>query len=417
MEHFPRLETVGMIEVASSFALPIGYHSCAMAPDASPSLRQLFLVFLRLGFTAFGGPSTVAYIRKVAVHQKRWLDEATFNAGVALCQMLPGATAMQVAAYTGLQLRGVSGAAASFIGFGLPAFLLMTMLAALYASMHTLPVVVAAFTGLQALIVAIVANAALSFGRTTLHNWQQFTIAGIAAVLFGLGLNPLFVIGLAALGGLALIPPQPLPVPTGSRSTAPTSTTKPLVFILAAAALGLLGLFVAQPALFNLTTLLMRIDLTAFGGGFASVPLMFHEVVDVRRWLDGPTFMNGIVLGQVTPGPIVITATFIGYLLYGWPGGLLATVGIFFPSFVLVVATAPYLERLRASATFNKIIAGVLCSFVGLLVTVTLRFAGNVHWDQPLALLAASGFVALLLKVDLLWIVASGLAISVLLPR
>jgi len=132
-----------MIEVASSFALPIGYPSFAMSPDPSPSLPQLFLTFLRLGLTAFGGPSMVAYIRKVTVEQKRWLDATTFSAGVALCQMLPGATAMPVAAYSGLQLRGVWGAAASFVGFGLPAFLLMTLLAALYTSMHNLPVVLA----------------------------------------------------------------------------------------------------------------------------------------------------------------------------------------------------------------------------------------------------------------------------------
>ena len=359
----------------------------------------------------------VAYIRKVTVEQKHWLDAASFNAGVALCQMLPGATAMQVAAYVGLRARGLWGAAASFVGFGLPAFLLMTLLAALYTSMHSLPLVVAAFTGLQALIVAIVGNAALSFGNTTLHHWKHFVIAGAAAALFGLNANPLLVIGLAAVAGLVLIPLKPQPAPTGSRAMPSPSTTRPVLLILAAAALILLGLFFVQPVLFTLTTLFMRIDLTAFGGGFASVPLMFHEVVDVRRWLDGPTFMNGIVLGQVTPGPIVITATFIGYLLYGWPGGLLATFGIFFPSFVLVVATAPYLDRLRASVVFNKIIVGVLCSFVGLLVTVTLRFAGNIHWDLPLGLLAGAGLTALLLKVDLLWVVAAGLVASVLLVR
>jgi chromate transporter len=146
----------------------------------------------------------VAYIRKVTVDQKRWLDAATFNAGVALCQMLPGATAMQVVAYVGLRACGIWGAAASFIGFGLPAFLLMTLLAALYTSMHSLPLVVAAFTGLQALIVAIIANAALSFGKTTLHHWKHFVIAGVAAVLFGLNASPLLVVGLAAAAGLVL---------------------------------------------------------------------------------------------------------------------------------------------------------------------------------------------------------------------
>jgi chromate transporter len=388
-----------------------------MPQDSQPSLSQLLLSFLRLGLTAFGGPSMVAYIRKVTVGQKHWLDAETFNSGVALCQMLPGATAMQVAGYVGLRTRGVRGAAATFIGFGLPAFLLMTMLAGLYTSTHTLPAVTAAFSGLQAVIVALIANAAVSFGRATLKNWRHIVIAGGAAILFGLNASPILVIGLAALAGLALIQPHPTAPPAGHASAPMPSTVRPLAAILVAAALGLLLLFVFQPALFGLSTLMLRVDLLAFGGGFSSVPLMFHEVVDVRHWLDGPTFMNGIVLGQVTPGPIVITATFIGYLLQGLAGAVIATLSIFFPSFTLVVGTAPYFDRLRASPTFNKLIGGVLCSFVGLLLTVTLRLALTLHWDLLHGLLASAAFAALLLKVDILWVVVSGVIISVVLFR
>jgi chromate transporter len=395
--------------------LLLSHFLVAMSPDTQPSLPQLFIFFLRLGLTAFGGPSMVAYIRKVTVGQKHWLDAETFSSGVALCQMLPGATAMQVAGYVGLKTRGVGGAAASFIGFGLPAFLLMTTLAALYASTHSLPAVTAAFSGLQAIIVAIIANAAVSFGRATLKNWRHLVIASGAAVLFGLNVNPVLVIGLAALGGLALVQPHPTASPASHASAPMPSTAKPLAFILVAAALGLLLLFVFQPALFGLATLMLRVDLLAFGGGFSSVPLMFHEVVEARHWLDGPTFMNGIVLGQVTPGPIVITATFIGYLLHGWPGALIGTLSIFFPSFTLLVGTAPYFDRLRSSPTFNKLIGGVLCSFVGLLLTVTARLAWTLHWDLPHGLLAGAAFVALLLKVDILWVVVSGVIISVVL--
>jgi len=359
----------------------------------------------------------VAYIHKRTVEQKRWLDAETFNAGVALCQMIPGATAMQVAAYVGLSTRGVIGAAASFIGFGLPAFLLMLLFAAVYASTHTLPVVIAAFSGLQVIVVAIVANATLSFGKTTLRNRKHYAIGGVAAVLFGLNANPILVILLAAVEGLAFLQPKP-PVPHDVRSSTPMPpTTKPLLFLLTTTALGFLALLVFAPVLFDLAALFFRIDLLAFGGGFASVPLMFHEVVEVRQWLDGPTFLNGIVLGQVTPGPIVITATFVGYLLYGLWGGLLATISIFLPSFMVLVGLAPHFDRLRVSPAFNKIIGGVLCSFVGLLLTVTLRFAGDVQWNLPLGLLAGAALMALLLKVDILWVVVAGTVTSVILFR
>ena len=277
----------------------------------------------------------VAYIRTMAVEKKRWLDAETFDNGVALSQTIPGATAMQTAAYVGLKTRGVIGALVSFIGFGMPAFLLMMILAAAYASTNNLPIVVSAFSGLQAIIVAIIANATLSFGRTTLKDWRSVTIAGLAAALFGLNVNPILVILTAALFGLALIKPkQPNSNhPVSSKQTA--SNTKPLLLILSVAAFGFLMLYLFNQTLFNLAILMFRIDLFAFGGGFASVPLMLHEIVEVHHWMDSATFMNGIVLGQITPGPIVITATFIGYLVGGPLGGVIATISIFLPSFML----------------------------------------------------------------------------------
>jgi chromate transporter len=192
-------------------------------------------------------------------------------------------------------------------------------------------------------------------------------------------------------------------------------TTKPVGIILAVTALALLGLWLEQRRLFDLASLMFRIDLLAFGGGFSSVPLMFHATVDVRRWLDGPTLLNGIVLGQVTPGPIVITATFIGYLLAGPLGGTVATISVFLPSFLVLVATAPYLDRLRTSRVFSKMIGGVLCSFVGLLLTVSVRFAQNLTWDWLHLLLAVAAFVALRLKTSILWVVLIGAGLSLLL--
>ena len=120
------------------------------------------------------------------------------------------------------------------------------------------------------------------------------------------------------------------------------------------------------------------------------------------------------MLGQVTPGPIVITATFIGHLVNGPIGGLIASISIFLPSFMMVVGIVPYFDRLRSSPYFKKVITGVLCSFVGLLLTVTIRFALDIPWDVPRILLAVGAFVALILKVDILWVVLVGTGISLL---
>jgi chromate transporter len=205
--------------------------------------------------------------------------------------------------------------------------------------------------------------------------------------------------------------PAPTSSPPKSRST------KTILTLLLATILGFAVLFLVQRTLFDLAALMFRIDLFAFGGGFASVPLMFHEIVQVRAWMDGPTFLNGIVLGQVTPGPIVITATFVGYMLHGFWGGLIATLGVFLPSFLMVVGVEPYFDRLRARSYFGKIIGGILCSFVGLLLTVTIRFAWNVQWDVLRILLAGAALVALLWKVDILWVVLIGTIISIAVLR
>jgi len=383
-------------------------------PISRPSLIKLFGSFFRLGLTAFGGPSMVAYIRKMSVEKKGWLDNETFNQGVALCQMIPGATAMQSTAFVGLRIRGVRGATVCFIGFGLPAFLIMMLVAAGYIYARNLPAVISAFSGLQAIIVALVANATLSFGKTTLKSWRHFILAGAAAALFGLNISPFIVILVAAVGGLLLKKPKQFTTNSTSSSSQIPSTIRPLVWIISGVVLGLLLLFFFQRAWFDLSTLFLRIDLFAFGGGFASVPLMYHEVVEVRHWIDNATFLNGIALGQVTPGPIVITATFIGYLLYGPLGGILATVSIFLPSFLLVVGIAPYFDRLRSSAYFDRVIQGVLCSFVGLLLTVTIRFALDVHWDIAHIVLSVGALVALLLKVDILWVVLAGILLSLI---
>lgn len=392
-----------------SEAMPHGEPTESQPGNETPSSFEMFANFLRMGLTAFGGPAMIPYVRQMAVVQKRWLDGQSFQEGVALCQTIPGATVMQLAAYIGLKARGVRGAMASYVGFILPAFLLMLVLSFAYARTRELPAVVAVLSGLQAVIVAVAANATLAFGRTSLKKWSSGLVALIAAALFWLRANPALIIFLAASLGVVLNPNQHA-VGGPSRSSPVRSTTGPLLLLLAAWVLGFATLSVLRRDLFHLGLLMIKVDLLAFGGGFGSVPLMFHEIVEVRSWMDGPTFLNGIVLGQFTPGPIVITATFVGYLVGGFPGACVATAAVFLPSFLILIGIAPWFDRLRSSPGFAGAIAGILGSFVGLLATVTLRFGLNVPWDPLHALFAAAAFAALSFKVDILWVVLAATA-------
>jgi chromate transporter len=166
--------------------------------------------------------------------------------------------------------------------------------------------------------------------------------------------------------------------------------------------------------LFDLAVTMLRVDLVAFGGGFASVPLMQHEVAEVRGWMSVRTFMDGIALGQVTPGPIVITATFVGYLCRGIPGAVVATMSVFSPSFLMVALIAPHFDRLQRLAAFRGATRGALLSFVGLLAAVTVQFGLATSWTVNTTILAVAAFVALRLKVEVLWVVLAGVVVSLL---
>jgi len=386
------------------------------ADKKRPSPVRLFLAFLRLGLTAFGGPAMVAYIGRMAVEKKQWLTKESFEAGVALCQSIPGATAMQTVAYVGLRAGGPSGALAAFVGFGLPAFVLMLALAAVYHQTRDLAPVLAAFRGLHVVVVALIANAAFNFGLSSLRNWRDALLATGAAAFLVLHGNPIVaIVGAAALGLLLyrVVASHEAEWP----AEAADGPRRPLRFaagLVACVAAGVATLFFLDRMLFALALLMLKIDLFAFGGGFASVPLMLHEVVDARAWLDSQTFMDGIALGQVTPGPIVITATFVGYQVAGLTGAVVGTLSIFTPSFLMVLATVPYFDRLHRSLFFRRALRGVLVSFVGLLAAVAVNFALAISWSIPAAILAVAALVALRLKVDILLIVLAGAIASIL---
>lgn len=166
------------------------------------SLVRLFLAFLRLGATAYGGPAMMAYLKGDLVSKRRWLSDQEFKEGMALCQMIPGATMVQMCTYTGYRLRGTPGALAAALGFVLPAFLAMTLLSALYFSVGSAPVVHTLFRGLGAIVVAIVLDACLTLGRTTLQGWQGIALASLALLAMVLKMN--FLLVLAGTAVLAI---------------------------------------------------------------------------------------------------------------------------------------------------------------------------------------------------------------------
>jgi chromate transporter len=377
-----------------------------------PTVKSLFLSFFKLGLTAFGGPAMVAHIRELSTRRHQWLDETDFKNGVALCQSIPGATAMQTAAYVGLRVRGISGALATYTGFGLPAFILMLILSVLYTRFNSLPKFISLFNGLQVIVVAIIINATYSFGRNIANHYKNILIALLATISFWFGVSPFMVIVGAGILGMSFFRVSISSTSVDYDKKETHWNTKQIIGLLVIFLICFTGLYFLSAILYNLAAVMLKVDLFAFGGGFASLPLMLHEIVMNRGWLDSKTFMDGIALGQITPGPIVNTATYVGYLVYGILGAIVATIAIFTPSFFMVITVAPFFDRLKNSVYFMRAIDGIFASFVGLLLFVCIKFAMAVPWDFIRILLGLAALTALLRKVDILYIVPVGAVIS-----
>lgn len=370
-------------------------------------LIELFISFIRLGLTAFGGPAMVAYIKELAVEKKQWLDSKTFQDGVAIAQAIPGATAMQVAGYVGFKRAGVLGGIATFAGFGLPAFLLMLVLSLIYSKTHQIPQVLSIFEGLRVVVVAIVANAFLSFGKPLLKSKKEIAIGVLSFILFFLKVNPFLIISICFLLSILIFKDK-----AEEGSGIERESLKGIFMLLILLFIALMVLYFYDKTLFNLSLIMMKIDLFAFGGGYASLPLMLHEFVDRLALIDKKTFMDAIALGQITPGPIVITATFVGYYLKGFLGAVVATSSVFSPSFIMIAIGAKFQKTIRHSKIFLRAKRGVLASFSGLLLFAAIKFAHDVSWDFLKLLLCIVSFLALVRKVNILYVVTAASVIS-----
>jgi len=387
------------------------------ATMSTPHCRRLFADFFLLGATAFGGPAIIAQMRRLSVVQRHWMSASEFDEGIALSQALPGATAMQCAAYAGLRLRGFRGALASFVGLGLPAFLLMLAASVGYPHAAGLLTAQATLRGLRVAVVAIVAWSALGFARTQTRTSADLIFVGLSTLLLLLGCHPVLVVGVTAVAGLLrsgqreAVPVLPPAAPIGGH------LVKWVGLLMLAATCGVGVLLLTAPSLALLGLAMMKIDMVAFGGGFAALPLMQDEFVTSSAAVAASTFMDGIAFGQVTPGPIVVTATFIGYQIHGLPGAIVATAGIFFPSFTLVVAVGPWFERLQRNPRFRSATKAASLAFVGLLVSVTLRLARSLPWTTGHVLLALAALAGLRVGIKTYWIVFACGLLATLMQR
>lgn len=370
----------------------------------TPSTFDIFISFLNLGMVAFGGPTAIAYVREMVVDTKKWMDEKDFNNGVSLSQIIPGASVMQVAAYVGLSIKGLAGAFAAFMAYVLPAFSMMLFLTIIYMYFKSNPESIPIFEALRIIVVSLAANGTLNFGKKSVKNIKDMFLLLIGTFLFILKFSPVMVLFVSIIVGF-LIYRENLKNLSLHKINLPKDKLKLyryVFYILLGVILYNIFLWIINPNLFMLSILMMKVDIFAFGGGYGSVPFMLHEVVDVHGLMDTKTFMDGIALGQITPGPIVITATFVGYLVEGLIGSIISTISVFTPSFIILLSTAPIFDSLKNNPVFKNIIFhSILVAFVGLMVAITIRFANSVDWTLSAVIILIGSFLALYKKYNM----------------
>lgn len=468
------------------------------------TLGGIFLSFLQVGTTGFGGGlAVIAQLRTLVLQKRRWFTEHEFAEGLALAQSLPGSMANNVAAYVGLRLRGWRGAAVAVAGLILPSMLLMVVLAILYRHLRDLPDTERLFHGLNAAVVALIAVTAWRIGRSTLSKPWQWYIAlfsGLAVIMFeATVIEVILVAGLAGIyidsfaerrwqrwrrirkraalrraylaemGGRAFVGGYL------TRAIADEHVREAgLEFVDAAAAeekrrgrgarraekmrervrersrarketgqkretgrgeksgrggesgrgrssgtsLRAFALLAAMPVMAKLGLLLtiasifLRIGAVTFGGGYVMVPLIEAEVVHTHGWLTHREFVEAFALGQVTPGPVLITATFIGYKVAGTLGALVATVSIFLPSLVLTIVAGSSLRRFRANRQVQAFLRGVTPAVVGLLVAAGWSMGrAGIHTWVGLLLALACAFVLLRFRVNAFLVILGAAAL------
>ena len=378
---------------------------------ARPSLALLALVFLRLGVGAFGGPAMLHYLHKHVVVRRRWLDDENFRDCLVLAQSVPGPIMMHTSAMIGLKVRGAAGAALAFTCFILPGMVLMLALSAVYVATRTVSHALAVMSGLQVIVVALILYGLWFFGKNYARSWQGLSIAVLSLGLLLLNVSPIWVLLGAAALGMALFGRDPAGQPAAHNIAGGGERTAALVTIGALAAMTA-ALFWWRRSAAIMALVLMKIDLFAFGGGSTTVPLLFHEFVTTRGWLTARMLVDGIALGQVTPGPIVITATFVGYVQHGLIGGLVGTAAIFMPSFALLMIVAPHFARLKRWRYVAAFSTGTMAGTAGMMLFMVLRIGVEVPWSPVRVLLGVATMAALVKRVDTLWVVLAGAAVS-----
>lgn len=390
------------------------------------SLLYIFWVFLKLGATAFGGyMSLVVIVQKQLVDIDKKLKEEDLLDGISLTSVLPGPVAVNVIAYVGYKLRGYSGTLMAFLGIIIPSFILVIILSWFYVTYGSVPAVKNFFLGITPAVTALILTVAIGMARKNMKSKIHWAINILSMILLiwigGIQVTIAVMIGGGIIGYLCFYRKDQTAGEEKADAVSPPVSGKQwgmygLVALLLLSLLLFGGQQMDSSVLLQLASTFSGISLTLFGGGYVVIPALHELFVDNLGWLTSPEFADGIAIGQVTPGPIFITATFIGYLVAGFWGATVATVAMFTPPAVLTVLLSRFVDMIRDSQVVKAVLQGVRSAVIGMIFSSAVTIGQTMALDirtillfivvffisykynlSPIFLILGSGLVGLIL--------------------
>lgn len=366
-------------------------------------LHSLAQVFLKLGTIGFGGPAAhIAMMEDEIVTRRAWLTSEEFLDLVGATNLIPGPNSTEMAIHIGYIYAGWQGLIVAGTCFILPAVSLTAALAWVYQQFGTLPQIAPVFDGIQPVVLAIITVAMWRLGQKALKNPRLWLVGLGVALSVILGLNQILALFLGGiLGAIALTDNS------GTRSA-------PLLWIPLSIPLAQTPASTSTATLWQLGFFFLKVGSVLYGSGYVLVAFLENELVGKYGWLTEQQLLDAIAIGQFTPGPVLSTSTFIGYLIAGTPGALVATVGIFLPSFVFVILLNPLIPQLRRSKWMSRFLDAINASAVALMAVVTLRLAQTLIFPPTglnwiaLSIAAISALLAIQWRVNAAWLVLAG---------
>jgi chromate transporter len=356
-----------------------------MTPSHTPRIRDLVWYYLRLGTLGFGGPVALcAQMEKELVEERGWLSKEEMRDGIAVCQSLPGPLAIQVGIFISYLRGGFWGAWAGGWAFILPNFTIVSALGALYVHFSGLPILTAIFYGVSPAVIALILHSCYRLAKLGMDDWLQWIIAAICfaiTVAAKAEVAPLFVgsgiIGIAYYGSMFR-----------RRSPSPT-------MIAAVSAGAGISNVAGLPILAKLLAFFLKAGSLTFGSGLVIVPFLEKGLVQNTGWINEREFLVAVAIGMISPGPVVITATFVGYLVAGFWGAAISTIGIFLPSFLFVLIVAPILIRHRAQPDVKGFVKGAYAAAIGTILGAAVLLGKIAIGDWLTALIAVTSLMVL----------------------